>query len=51
MSLSKALYPLLDMVQPRKTRPSMTEKLLAGTQRIKKNKKKKKRTEDDSCCE
>ena len=33
MSLSKTPYPLLStgMVQPRKTRPSMTEKLLAGT--------------------
>ena len=37
MSLSKTLYHLLKMVQPRKTRPDMTEKMSTGTYRIKLN--------------
>ena len=38
VSLSKTINPSLVLVQPRKTRPFITERLLMGRKRIKSNK-------------
>ena len=42
VSLSKNIDPSLVLVQPRKTRPQITERLLMGRKESKKKKKKKK---------